>query len=142
MSRDYRKLRVFHEADALVLEIYRITVDFPNEERYGLQSQIRRACVSCAANIVEGSSRRPTPDYCRFLQIAHGSAREVAYLLSVARRLRFLREQETSVLEERYDSLQRMLQSLINGLEASEANREESAPKPRVPRPKPGRPRQ
>jgi four helix bundle protein len=104
-----------------------------------LQSQIRRACVSCAANIVEGSSRRPTPDYCRFLQIAHGSAREVAYLLSVARRLRFLREQETKALEERYDILQRMLQSLIDGLEASEASDEALAPKPGA---KPRRPRQ
>jgi four helix bundle protein len=139
MSRDYRKLRVFHEADALVLEIYSITADFPSEERYGLQSQIRRASVSCAANIVEGSSRRPTADYCRFLQIAHGSAREVAYLLSVARRLRFLREKETTALEERYDVLQRMLQSLIGGLEASEAADEESALKPKT---KSRRPRQ
>ena len=139
MSRDYRKLRVFHEADALVLEIYSITVDFPSEERYGLQSQIRRASVSCAANIVEGSSRRPTADYCRFLQIAHGSAREVAYLLSVARRLRFLREKETTALEERYDVLQAMLKSLIDGLEASEAVDDESTLKPTA---KSRRPRQ
>ena len=136
MSRDYRKLRVFHEADALVLEIYRVTVDFPNEERYGLQSQIRRACVSCAANIVEGSSRGSTPNYCRFLEIAHGSAPEVAYLLSVARRLAFLREPNTKPLEDRYDILQRMLQSLIDGLEASEASAQESRPKPRATSPK------
>jgi four helix bundle protein len=137
LSRDYRKLRVFHEADALVLEIYRVTVDFPNKERYGLQSQIRRACVSCAANIVEGSSRRSTPDYCRFLEVAHGSAREVAYLLSVARRLGFLREEHTKPLEQRYDILQRMLQSLIDGLATSEASRKTHAPKPQASRPKP-----
>jgi four helix bundle protein len=139
MGRDYRKLRVFHTADALVLDIYRITVQFPNEEKYGLQAQIRRACVSCAANIVEGSSRRPTPDYCRFLQIAHGSAREVAYLLSIARRLMFLREEETMPLEKRYDMVQRMLHSLIEGLEASEASAEEARPKARSARAKPGR---
>ena len=122
MGRDYRKLRVFHEADALVLEMYRITSAFPTAERYGLQSQIRRGGVSCGANIVEGSARRKTPDYCRFLEIAHGSAREVAYLLSIARRLEFLPEKETQHLEARYNSLQGMLQRLIDGLETSEAN--------------------
>jgi four helix bundle protein len=134
MSRDYRKLRVFHEADALVLEIYRVTVDFSDEERYGLKAQLRRACVSCAANIVEGSSRRRTPDYCHFLQIAHGSAREVAYLLSVSRRLGFLREHDTKPLEERYDIVQRMLQALIDGLETKEATEDKPAPKSRVPK--------
>ena len=141
MARDYRKLRVFQNADTLVLEIYRITVNFPNEERYGLQAQIRRACVSCAANIVEGSSRRPIPDYCRFLQIAHGSAREVAYLLSVSRRLKFLRDQDAMPLEARYDIVQRMLQALIDGLEASEASAEESGLKSRAAKPKPRPPR-
>ena len=138
MSRDYRKLRVFHEADALVLEMYRITVDFPGEERCGLKSQMRRASVSCAANIVEGSSRRKTPDYCRFVEIAHGSAREVAYLLSVARRLRFLREDLTKPLERRYDVLQRMLYALIDGLETSEAS-PDPGPKPQVTSLKPRR---
>ncbi len=120
MSRDYRKLHVFQEADSLVLDVYRVTSDFPLEERYGLQSQIRRGAVSCVANMVEGSARRSTTDYCRFLEIAHGSAREVGYLLTVARRLQFLREADTAPLERRYDAVQGMLQRLVDSLEAAE----------------------
>ena len=92
MSRDHRKLEVFQLADRLVLEIYKITRDLPQSERYGLQSQLRRASVSIATNIVEGSSRQSTPDYRRFLSIAHGSAREVCYLLTLCARLGYLAE--------------------------------------------------
>jgi four helix bundle protein len=72
MSRDYRKLRVFHQADSLVIDIYKITRRFPREETYGLQSQLRRAAISSAANIVDGSARRAEGEYLNFLNIAAG----------------------------------------------------------------------
>jgi four helix bundle protein len=90
MSRDHRRPRAFTFADEFVLSAYRETAGFPIEERYGLQSQVRRAAVSTAANIVEGSVRRSEADYLRFLEIALGSACEADYLLSLSRRLGFL----------------------------------------------------
>ena len=81
MSRNHEKLRVFQLADTLALTVYRHTACFPATERYGLQSQLRRAAISVATNIVEGCARRSRADYARFLDIALGSATETDYLL-------------------------------------------------------------
>ena len=116
MSRDHRKLKVFQLADELVLQVYPVTNRFPAEERYGLQSQIRRAAVGIAAALVEGSARRTTRDYAHFVTIALGSASEVRYLLSVGRRLAMLETEAATALEARYDELVRGLQALVTAL--------------------------
>jgi four helix bundle protein len=73
--RDYRKPRAFELADNLVLSIYKLTLKFPREEQFGLTSQLRRAAVSIASNIVEGSARKGLADYIRFLDMAYGSSK-------------------------------------------------------------------
>ena len=107
-------------ADNLVLIVYKLTADLPKEERYGLQSQIRRAAVSVATNIVEGSARPSTPDYCRFLQLAHGSAREAAYLLELTGRLEFLAADRLVKVVDDYDRVSAMLLRLTESLSAND----------------------
>ena len=113
MSRDHRKLETFHLADGLILKIYAITASLPDTERYGLQSQLRRAAVSVATNIVEGSGRRSDREYRHFLYCAHASAREAAYLLGLCTRLKFLTAGVTAPLENDYDRTAAMLLRLI-----------------------------
>ena len=73
MLKNYKELKVWQRSYQLCLKIYKITKRFPNEEKYGLTSQIRRAAVSVPSNIAEGYGRKTTPEYIRFLYIAYGS---------------------------------------------------------------------
>ena len=116
MSRDHRKLRVFHLADSLVIDIYKATKDFPPEERYGLQSQLRRAAVSSASNIVEGSARRTGREYLQFLNLAAGSASELRYLVRLSHRLGFLTKRNEQEFDPRCAELIGGLIQLINSL--------------------------
>ena len=88
--RDHRNLRAFQLADELVLDVYRATKTFPRDEMFGLTSQLHRAAVSIASNIVEGCARQSQGDFVRFLDTAFASAREVEYQLSIAARLEYL----------------------------------------------------
>src|SRR5215831_18575618 len=114
MSRDHRKLRVFLLADSLALEIYRGTNDFPSEERFGLTSQIRRAAVSAASNIVEGCARRSTREYLHFLNVA--AASEAQYLVDLSRRLGIVQQPAWQHLNAQYSELIAGLQALLNSL--------------------------
>ena len=93
--RDHRKLDAFSLADNLAIEIYRVTSGFPDTEKYGLMSQMRRCAVSVAANIVEGCARPSEKDLIRFLGISFASVRELGYLADLSSRLGFLDPEET-----------------------------------------------
>ncbi len=75
MIKTFRDLRVWQSAHSLVLEIYKITKHFPDEERYGLISQLRRSASSIPTNIVEGFKRKSKKDYAHFINIADASFR-------------------------------------------------------------------
>ena len=119
MSRDFKKLDVFHLGDGLVIEIYRATRQFPVDERYGLQAQLRRATVSVPSNIVEGSARGSNRDYAHFLRIALGSASEARYLVSVAARLEFFDHGTADSLRIRFDRLVKDLELLSQRVAAT-----------------------
>jgi len=116
MSRNLSQLRVFKDADDLTVAVYEATGALPDSERYGLQAQLRRASVSVPANIAEGSARPTTREYCRFLHVARGSARECWYLLRLSVRLGFLTSKATD-LATRYDGLQAALFRQVRSLE-------------------------
>ena len=114
--RDHTKLRAFVLADEVVFMIYRITRNFPKEEIYGLTSQMRRAGISVTSNIVEGSARESQVEYCRFLEMAFGSLRELHYQFSVATRLGYVQEVDVNLSEQRLNESERVLAALIRKL--------------------------
>ena len=118
MARNHRNLKVFQMADALTLDVYEVTREFPQSELYGLVSQMRRAAVSVPANIVEGSARKTLNEYLNFLNIAFGSLTELGYMISLSYRLHFLNEQEFEDLNGKHDYCVRSLKRLMDSLEA------------------------
>jgi len=84
-TKSFKDLIVWQKAYRLVLEVYKITKDFPKSETYGLAQQMRRAAVSLPSNIAEGYGRRHKTEYKQFLSIAYGSLSELdtQYLLSI-----------------------------------------------------------
>jgi four helix bundle protein len=117
--RDHTKLRAFELADQLAVAIYQYTRTFPREEQFGLTSQIRRAAVSVASNIVEGCARNSLADYLRFLDIAYGSARELEYQLSLAEKLGFLSQEDADAVRSLAVETCKVLNGLIRSLKAS-----------------------
>src|SRR5262245_40883686 len=88
--QDFTQLKVWQKAHRITLELYKLTSTFPNDERFGLTSQIRRCSGSIGANIAEGCGRDGARELNRFLQIASGSSSELRYHLLVAKDLGFV----------------------------------------------------
>jgi four helix bundle protein len=114
--RDHTKLRAFELADELVISVYQVTAGFPREELFGLTSQIRRAAVSVPSNIVEGCARDSEADYIRFLNIAFGSLRELRYQLNLSKRLGFLYDSDSTLIEPKVVETEKVLNGLIRSL--------------------------
>jgi four helix bundle protein len=114
--KDFRQLMVWKKAHQLALAVYKASAVFPNDERYGLTSQLRRASVSIPTNIAEGCGRFTDPDFARFLQIAMGSASETEYQILLARDLDFIPAPEYDKLRKDVEEVKRMLASLLRTL--------------------------
>ena len=112
----YRDLRVWQEGRILVKEAYRAVKAFPKEEIYGLTSQIKRSAVSIPSNIAEGSSRRSTQEFLRFINISTGSLAELETQLILANDLEFLDSDTLEKLLQRTDNISRMSQGLYDAL--------------------------
>ena len=112
----FENLRVWQDAHALTLDIYRATRAFPRDEQYGLTSQMRRSAASVPANLAEGTARGSDADFARFVQIASGSAAETAYHLRLASDLAYLEESHAGELAEQTAAVRRQLAGLLRTL--------------------------
>ena len=113
---NYNTLEVWNVAHQCVVEIYKITRDFPSHEKFGLTSQIRRAACSIPANIAEGNGRQHLRDYINFLYISNSSLNELDYFLILAKELEYISEEKCNELRETLKQIGMMLMALIRAL--------------------------
>ena len=114
--KTYRDLIVWQKSMILVTNIYKVSKSFPNDETYGLTSQIRRCAVSIPSNIAEGYGRSSRNDYIPSLHIATGSLYELQTQLEICYNLRFLNKNNFNNLYESSREIERMLSSLTKKL--------------------------
>lgn len=105
----FERLDVWRKAIELASQVYVATQGFPDTERFGLTSQMRRAAVSVSSNIAEGSGRSSDGDFARFIEIAYGSLMEVVSQSYIARQQGILADDEFAELYSTADGLGRML---------------------------------
>jgi four helix bundle protein len=109
---NYKQLKIWTKAIDLVVDIYKITVEFPKEEKYGLISQMRRSAVSVASNIAEGAGRNSEKEFCHFLAIAHGSCYELETQVIVSEKLGLISKERTEEICSRLMEVQKMSYNL------------------------------
>lgn len=109
---NFKDLLVWQKSIDFVTEVYKVTDTFPENEVYGLISQIRGVSVSIPSNIAEGNSRRSKPDYLQFLKISRGSYAEIETQLIISNNLKFLKEEDYVILSEQIIEISKMLNEI------------------------------
>jgi four helix bundle protein len=122
MLKNYKELKVWQKSYELCLTIYKITKEFPSDERYSLTQQIRRCAVSVPSNIAEGYGRKSTPEYVRFLYIAYGSICELETQILLAGDFGYIKSEQLIRLQKDIEEEERMLKALIKSLENKHLN--------------------
>lgn len=110
---NYKELNVWKRSIKLCASIYKLTASFPNEERFGLISQMRRAAISVPSNIAEGGGRRTDKEFAHFLGVAHGSICELESQLYVSLELGFIDTIQLEPIAIELTEIQKMLYALI-----------------------------
>lgn len=102
------QLKIWSKAINVATEIYKVTTNFPQEEKYGLTSQIRRSAISIPSNIAEGAGRNSSREFVHFLGISSGSSHELHTQLVIAGELKLINKEILASLLKQIDELQRM----------------------------------
>ena len=113
---NFEKLEVWHKSVDFADSVYSITRSFPDEERFGLTSQMRRAAVSISSNIAEGRSRASRPDFARFIELATGSVFEVVSHATIGKQQSFLSAADYDRLYQACEEQSKMLSGLRRSL--------------------------
>ena len=113
----FEKLDVWQKSKGFTVRIYEVTTDFPNAEKFGLVSQIRRASVSVSSNLAEGSSRTSSKDQARFYIMAYSSAVEVLNQLIISKDLNFLSKEVYKELRNEIEHITSMINRLHKATE-------------------------
>ena len=103
-----KELKIWQKAIDLAVDVYKATVSFPPDERFGLTSQIRRAAVSIPSNIAEGAGRNSNKEFCNFLGIANGSSYELQTQIVISNKLGLLKDDVLNDLVKQTEELQKM----------------------------------
>ena len=111
--QDFRNLQVWQKSHRVALRVYAVSASLPKAETFGVTRQIRRAAVSIAANIAEGSARRGDKEFSRFLYISLGSDSELEYFAILIADLGFMKRDDAKRIEEDACEIKRMLTGLI-----------------------------
>ena len=111
--KSFTQLNTWKEAHRLVLDIYRLTKNFPREEQFGLTNQVRRAVISITSNIAEGFSRNSYKEKSQFYSMALGSLSEVQNQLLIARDLGYITQSEFTKLANQTITISKLLNGLI-----------------------------
>ncbi len=117
--RNFKDLQVWHKAHSLAIKIYKLTLLFPADEKFGLISQLRRAASSIAINIAEGCGRGSNAELKRFLDIAMGSASEVEYEILLAHDLEYMDDKCYNEVMAYIEEVKKMLTSYIMKIKVS-----------------------
>jgi four helix bundle protein len=112
----FEKLQIWEKAIDFADLTYKLTKDFPSDERFGLTTQMRRASVSVSSNIAEGCSRNSNADFARFVEIGAGSLFETVSQSFIARRQGFLRADDFQKIYSAAEEEGRMLSGFLNTL--------------------------
>jgi len=108
----FEKLEVWQNSREFVSAIYKLTVNFPSSEIYGITSQIKRSSSSIATNIAEGTSRNTNKDKAHFLTISYSSATETLNHLIISKDLDYINEQEYLLYREKLEKICNQINSL------------------------------
>ncbi len=123
---NFRDLKIWQRSVEFSVRVYSVTREFPEAEKYGLISQIRRCSVSISSNIAEGAGRRSNKDFLNFLSIARGSAFELETQLIISEKLKFINKEDFESLCDELIEIQNMLfgfmKKLDNSLEVFSSN--------------------